>query len=340
MTGISSSFWKGRSVFVTGATGLLGTWLVRALVHRGAQVVALVRDRSGRRGSFRNEWPDGVVTVTGCVTDSELMANALTTYSIETVFHLAAQALIGVAEEDPANTLDVNVRGTWTVLEASRSTSQCQVLVASSGKAYGDTEADVHTEDLPLQGRHPYDVSKSCADLIATMYATAYGLPTGIVRSGNLFGGGDLNFSRTVPGAILATLRGEPFVIRSDGKAVRDYLYVEDAVDAYLLLAEHLAHDSSLRGQSFNFCEQQTFTVLEIAELVLRMVGRTDLHPVILGLSSAGHRPRRLSVEKASRVLRWRPRHGMEEGLRHSIDWYREYLNSLEGERLQTAVAS
>ena len=325
-------------MFVTGGSGLLGTWLIPALVRRGAEVATLVRDGSQRSAMFQNQWPDTVGRVQGTVTDYGLIKSVIVDHSVDTIFHLAAQSLVGVAEQDPAGTLDVNVRGTWTILEASRVTRQCQVLVASSGKAYGESASVPYKEDYPLRGNYPYDVSKSCVDLISTMYATAYGLRTGIMRCGNLFGGGDLNFSRSIPGVILATLRGKPFVIRSDGKAIRDYLYVEDAVDAYLLLAERLAEDDSLRGQAFNFGLEQRLTVLEIAEAVLRISGFEDLKPIVLGTGPRESQERCLSTEKARRVLRWSPRYGMEEGLHNSIRWYAEYLTHLDREHSRSAT--
>jgi CDP-glucose 4,6-dehydratase len=337
---IATAFWQDRSVFVTGGSGLLGSWLIPALVFRGAKVAALVREGSGRSATFQDAWPDAVARVPGEVTDYDLMRSVMADYSVDTTFHLAAQSLVGAARQDPAGTLDVNVRGTWTILEAARATRQCQVLVASSGKAYGEDSGLAYAEDCPLRGRSPYDVSKSCADLISSMYAAAYDLPTGIVRSGNLFGGGDLNFSRSIPGVIRATLRGEPFVIRSDGKATRCFLYVEDAVDAYLLLAERLAEDRSLRGQAFNFGSQQSWSVLEIAEMVLRIAGRQDLEPIILGTASEEAPEQRLSTEKARRVLQWFPRFGMEEGLHKCFDWYAQHFARLDREHACPAVAS
>jgi CDP-glucose 4,6-dehydratase len=327
-------------VFVTGGSGLLGSWLIPALVRRGAKVAALVREGSERNGTFQDAWPGVVSRVPGDVTDYDLMRSVIADYSVDTTFHLAAQSLVGRAQQDPAGTLDVNVRGTWAILEAARATRKCQVLVASSSRAYGENSGLPYTEECPLRGRSPYDVSKSCADLISSMYATAYDLPTGIVRSGNLFGGGDFNFSRSIPGVIRATLRGEPFVIRSDGKATRCFLYVEDAVEAYLLLAERLAEDRSLRGQAFNFGLERSWSVLEIAEVVLRIGGRQDLQPIILGAASEEAPNQRLSMEKARRVLQWFPRFEMEEGLQKCVDWYAQHLPRLNPEHACPAIAS
>jgi len=233
---------------------------------------------------------------------------------------------VGVAKVDPVGTLEANVRGTWMLLEAARQAGVRQVLVASSDKAYGPSDRLPYHEDYPLQGRFPYDVSKSCADLITTMYARTFGLRAAIVRCGNLFGGGDLNFSRLIPGVILATLRGENFLIRSDGLFVRDFLYVEDAADAYLRLAEHLAADESLAGEAFNFGLELRPTMLDLTLRVLQMMGRADLRPIVQNVASAEIREQYLDASKARARLGWAPRYGMDEGLRRTIDWYREHL--------------
>jgi CDP-glucose 4,6-dehydratase len=267
------------------------------------------------------------MTVHGDVTDLGLIRSIITDNSVDTVFHLAAQTLTGAARQDPAGTLDVNVRGTWTVLEAARLTRQCQVLVASSGHVYGEGGTLPYVEESPLRGVYPYDVSKSCAELICTMYAATYALPTGILRFANLFGGRDDNFSRAIPGVIIAAIHGESFVIRSDGKAVRDYLYVEDATDALLRLAETLAQDRSLSGEAFNVSLELKMTVLEVVEAVLRVMRRTELKPTVLAATTPEIREQCLSAEKARRVLQWSPRYGMEEGLRETVRWY---LNELD----------
>jgi len=309
---------------------LLGSWVVPELVRRGAHVVALVRDGVPRGLLVRDGWLDRVATVRGSLADDGLMLRAFAEYSIDTVFHLGAQTLVGVAKVDPVGTLEANVRGTWILLDAARRAGVKQVLVASSDKAYGDSPNLPYREDHPLQGRFPYDVSKSCTDLVTTMYARTFGLRTAIVRCGNLFGGGDLNFSRLIPGAIRATLNGEPFLIRSDGKFVRDFLYVEDAAEAYLALAERLAADESLAGEAFNFGLEMRPTMLELVEKILAMMGRADLRPVVQNIASAEIREQYLDAGKARTRLGWKPRFGMDEGLRRTIEWYREFL--AEGE--------
>lgn len=321
-----TSSWHGKNVFVTGATGLLGGWLVPELVRRGASVVALVRDGAPRSRLAHDGWLDRIATVRGSLTSEGLVRRTLAEYGIDTIFHLGAQTLVGVAKVDPVGTLESNVRGTWMLLDAARECKVARVLVASSDKAYGGSDRLPYLEDHPLQGSFPYDVSKSCTDLITTMYARTYGLPAVIARCGNLFGGGDLNFSRLVPGVILATLRGERFLIRSDGKFVRDFLYVEDAAEAYITLAERLAEDAALAGEAFNFGLELRPTMLDLVEKVLGMMGRPDLLPVVQNIASAEIREQYLDAGKARTRLNWSASHGLDEGLRRTIDWYRDFL--------------
>ena len=323
---MSDSFWAARPVFVTGATGLMGSWLLRQLLDQGADVVALVRDGAPRSIAMESGLLNRVATVHGDLENFNLMRRSLAEYSIDTVFHLAAQPLVGVAKLDPLSTLEVNVRGTWNVLEAARLCGVRQLVIASSDKAYGESPDLPYLETHPLQGRYPYDVSKSCADLISKMYATTYRLPVGVMRCANLFGGGDLNFSRTIPGVIQATLKGERFVIRSDGKFVRDFLYVKDAANAYLRVAEGLAADRSLAGEAFNFGLGLKLTVLQLTEVVLKMLGRTDLEPIVENRASFEIREQYLSSEKAQKMLGWKPAYTLVEGLEETIEWYRLYL--------------
>lgn len=328
---MSPGFWRDRSVLVTGASGLLGGWLVKELVERGSLVTALVRDSEPRSMLAREGWIHRIVVVRGSVEDAPLLRRTMAEYQIRTVFHLAAQTQVGVAKADPVSTLEANVRGTWTVLEAARLGEVGEVVVASSDKAYGASEELPYVETHPMQGQYPYDVSKSCADLISTMYAATYGLRTGITRCGNLFGGGDLNFGRTVPGLVKATLDNEPFVIRSDGTFVRDFLYVKDAVLAYMTLAEHLSTDESLAGAAFNFSLEERLTVLDIVERVLTMMDRRDLEPVIQNRATAEIREQYMSAAKARQVLGWSPRYGLDRGLQETIEWYRAFFEQRGG---------
>jgi CDP-glucose 4,6-dehydratase len=260
------------------------------------------------------------------VCDQTLLERALGEYEIDTVIHLAAQTIVGVANRNPVATFQTNIQGTWSLLEACRRSPQVrQIVVASSDKAYGDQEALPYTEEAPLQGRHPYDVSKSCADLIAHTYAHSFGLPVVITRCGNFYGGGDLNWNRIVPGTIRSILRGQRPVIRSDGNYIRDYFYVEDGAAAYMLLAERLAENPALRGEAFNFSNELQMTVLELVQEILRRMG-SALTPEIRCEASNEIRHQYLSAEKARRVLGWRPLFTLDEGLERTIAWYREFF--------------
>ena len=321
-----ASFWKGKTVFVTGATGLMGSWLVKALLHEEAEVVGLVRDQSPKSLLAQEKLLQRIAVVHGDLESLPTMRRAIAEYQPHTVFHLAAQPLVQVAKLDPVGTLRANVAGTWNLLEACRLAGKSNVVVASSDKAYGANQNLPYRETFPLQGRYPYDVSKSCADLITQMYSATYGVRTAIARCGNLFGGGDLNFSRTIPGVIQATLANERFVIRSDGKFVRDFLYVKDAADAYLTLGEHLAKDETLSGEAFNFSIGQRFTVLDIVNMVLKLMARTDLEPVIQNNASSEIREQYLDTSKAREQLGWKSKYGMEDALRETITWYQPQL--------------
>ncbi len=326
-TGPDNKFWLDRRVFVTGATGLLGSWLTRALNERGADVVVLIRDWVPESELLTSGTVHGTTVVRGDLTDLDLMERVLNEYEVKTVFHAAAQTIVGTANRGPISTFEANIEGTWCLLEAARRSSLIeQVVVASSDKAYGTHEKLPYSEDAPLQGRHPYDVSKSCADLISQSYAYTYGLPVTITRCGNLFGGGDLNWNRLIPGTIRSAIRGESPVIRSDGTYIRDYFYVEDAAAAYIGLAEKLAADSSLKGHAFNFSNEVQLTVLDMTRKVLELVGRTDLEPTILGEAQNEIPHQYLSADKARQVLDWRSEFSIDEGLRRTIDWYRAFL--------------
>ncbi len=322
----SPSFWRDRPVFVTGATGLVGGCVVRDLVGAGAEVVCLVRDWVPRSELVAAGFLDRVRVVRGDVRDQELLERALGEYEVTTVIHLAAQTIVGVANRNPVSTLDTNVRGTWTLLEACRrSPAVQQIVVASSDKAYGDQDVLPYREDAPVLGRHPYDVSKSCADLVAQMYAKTYRLPVSVTRCGNFFGGGDLNWSRLVPGTIRSVIRGERPVIRSDGQFVRDYLFVDDGARAYLLLAEQLGARPELGGEVFNFSYESRMTVLDLVKRVLGVMGST-LEPEIRNEASNEIRDQSLDASKARRMLRWTPAFDLDEGLRATAEWYREYF--------------
>jgi CDP-glucose 4,6-dehydratase len=324
---MSESFWKHRPTFVTGGTGLLGSWLVARLADSGADVVCLVRDWVPQSEIVRSGTLDRVRVVRGDVRDQALLERCLGEYEIDTVFHLAAQTIVGIANRNPVSTFESNIQGTWALLEAARrSPAVKQIVTASSDKAYGGQETLPYDEKTPLEGRHPYDVSKSCADLIAQAYAISYGLPVSITRCGNFYGGGDLNWNRIVPGTIRSLVIGQRPVIRSDGQYVRDYFYVEDGAAAYMLLAERLRSDAALAGMAFNFSNELQVTVLELVRRILRAM-QSRLEPDIRNEASNEIRHQYLSAERARRLLNWSPLFTLEEGLARSIAWYREFLS-------------
>lgn len=323
---MSAAFWNHRPVMVTGATGLVGSWLVKRLVATGADVLCLVRDWIPNSELVRSNTIDRVRVVRGDVCDQDLLERAMGEYEIDTVFHLAAQTIVGIANRNPISTFEANIQGTWALLEAARrSPSVKQTILASSDKAYGDQDELPYDESAPLEGRHPYDVSKSCADLIAQTYANTYKLPVGITRCGNFYGGGDLNWNRIVPGTIRSIVNGQRPVIRSDGQYVRDYFYVEDGAAAYMRLAEALAADRSLAGEAFNFSNELQITVSELVRRILERMG-SELTPDIRNEASNEIRLQYLSAAKARERLSWSPEFTLEQGLDATIGWYKEFL--------------
>ncbi len=319
-------FWRDRPVLVTGCTGLLGSWLTSVLVKLGAAVTGLVRDWVPQSLLVRSGIIECINMVTGSVGDPPLMDRIFAEYEIDTCFHLAAQTVVGIATRSPISTFETNIRGTWTVLEAARRwPGTGRVIVASSDKAYGIQPRLPYTEDTPLQGMHPYDVSKSCADLIAHAYAHTYNLPVAVTRCGNLYGGGDLNWNRIVPGTMRSVLRGERPVIRSDGSMRRDYIYVLDIVDAYLTLAEAM-DEKSLHGQAFNFGMDAPLRVDELVRKIIAISDHPHLTPIVESRELQEIPDQYLSSEKAYQVLGWQPQFTLEEGLRQTLDWYREFL--------------
>jgi CDP-glucose 4,6-dehydratase len=323
-----TSFWRDRPTLVTGGTGLVGSWLVRSLIRQGASVVCLVRDWVPQSELVRGRLIDQVKVVRGDIRDSGLVERALGEHEINTVFHLAAQTIVGIANRNPLSTFETNIQGAWVLLEACRrSPTVKQIVVASSDKAYGEQETLPYSELTPLQGNHPYDVSKSCADLIAHAYYVTYGLPVAITRCGNFYGGGDLNWNRIVPGTIRSVLRGERPIIRSDGQHIRDYFYVEDGAAAYMLLAERLAACPNVAGEAFNFSNEIHVTVLELLDRLLKAMG-SNLQPDIRNEASNEIREQHLSAAKAREVLDWRPLFDLDQGLALTIEWYREFLRS------------
>ena len=321
--------WEGRNVFVTGATGLVGSWLVPRLLGAGAHVSVLVRDWDPESELLRSGTVSRCRVVSGRLEEVIDLERALADHEIESVLHLGAQTLVGTALRSPLATFEANIRGTYNLLEACRrqATLVKRVLVASSDKAYGTAPVLPYTEESPLRGEHPYDASKSCTDVLARCYAVTYGLPVTIARCGNIFGGADLNWSRIVPGTIRSVLKGERPVLRSDGTFVRDYLYVEDVVDAYLLLSER-AGEEGVRGQAFNFGPNRPLTVLAMTTAILRLLKREDLSPVILDEATAEIHDQFLDGEKARRVLGFMPKWTLDDALAATISWYRAYFGT------------
>jgi CDP-glucose 4,6-dehydratase len=323
------SFWRDRNVFVTGATGLLGSWLSEELVRREANVTCLVRDWVPASRFVVDRTPDRVNLVRGELEDYDLLLRALNEHEIDSVFHLGAQTIVGTAARSPLSTFEANIRGTWNLLEAARQCSRLvqRVVVASSDKAYGDHAHLPYTEDTPLQGRFPYDVSKSCTDLISLSYFHTYETPVVVTRCGNLFGGGDLNFNRLVPGTIRSALRGESPIVRSDGSLIRDYFYVGDAVEAYLQLAEAVPAPE-LSGQAFNFGTETPTSVLDLVAKITAAAGVPDLAPTILDEASSEIEKQFLDCAKARSLLGWKPRFTLDDSLRETVDWYRDWLEA------------
>jgi len=323
-----TSFWQDRTTLVTGATGLLGGWLIKRLLNVGADIVCLLRDWVPQSELVRSSLIETVKVIRGDIREQELLERVLGEYEIEIVFHLAAQTIVGIANRNPLSTFSTNIGGTWALLEACRRSPKVRsIVIASSDKAYGEQDKLPYDETTSLQGRHPYDVSKSCADLLAQSYYSTFKLPVAITRCGNFYGGGDLNWNRIVPGTIRSIIRGQQPLIRSDGKFVRDYFYIEDAAAAYTLLAEKVAENPKLHGEAFNFSNETPASVVEIVERITRLMD-SSLKPVILNEASNEITEQYLSSSKAHRMLKWKPLVTLDEGLSRTISWYRDFLSN------------
>lgn len=326
--------WQDKPVFITGVTGFLGSWLAAELVELGADVVGLVRDKVPQSMLHTSGTDQHIKMVRGELCDYALLERTIAEYEVHTIFHLAAQTIVGIANRAPLYTFETNIRGSYMLLEAARKNPTVKaVVVASSEKAYGGRHALPLREVMPLQGLHPYDVSKSCADLLAQTYAHSYGLPVATTRCSNLYGGGDLNWNRLLPGTIRSVLRGEAPVIRSDGTFMRDYLYVEDAVRGYLMVAQKLAETamssenvSAISGEGFNFGKGQPNTALDVVKTIIKLSDSPHLEPIILDSVKNEIKDEYLSAEKAKNELGWEPVDTLETGLAKTIRWYRDFL--------------
>lgn len=318
--------WRNKSVFVTGCTGLLGSWLTKSLVERGANVTGLIRDWVPGSNLIWSGFEKRINIVRGEIEDYLLLERIINEYEIEIVFHLAAQTIVSIANRNPISTFDSNIKGTWNLLEGCRRNPTVKkIIIASSDKAYGEQTKLPYDENTPLQGNHPYDVSKSCTDLIAYTYFHTYNLPVCITRCGNFFGGGDLNFNRIIPGTIRSVIFNERPIIRGDGSYIRDYIYILDAVEAYILLAEKM-NELNILGESFNFSNEIQITVLEITKKILQLIDRKDLEPVILNQVTGEIKHQYLSAKKAKNILNWKPLYTLEKGLKETIEWYKKYF--------------
>ena len=323
---ITDSFWLDRPVFVTGCTGILGSWLTIALVDAGAAVTGLIRDEVPFSHLRRSGYQNRIRVVRGDVTNYELVERALNEYEIDTVFHLAAQTIVPIANRAPLSTFETNIKGTWTVVEAARRAPRVnRIVVASSDKAYGVHETLPYTEADALRGCHPYDVSKACADRIARTYAITYDLPVAVTRCANLYGGGDLNWSRLIPGTIRSVIRQRRPVIRSDGTLVRDYLYIPDAVAGYMKLAEHIG-DPKVTGEAFNFGMDDPKSVMEVVQTIIDESDQPSIEPRVVGKAENEIQAQYLDSSKAKKLLGWAPQHSLRVGLRETLSWYYEFL--------------
>jgi CDP-glucose 4,6-dehydratase len=321
--------WKGKNVLVSGADGFIASWIAKELIARGTNVITIVMDIKKPRISLDLLGiRDKITVVQGNITDYDIVQRVLNEYSIDTCFHLAAQAIVGIANKSPISTFDSNIKGTWTILEAVRNSKSVErVIVASSDKAYGDQKKLPYTEDMSLLGSYPYDASKVCTDVLSRCFAKTYGLPIAVTRCANVYGGADLHMERIVPGTICSVLRGETPIIRSDGTPKRDYVYIKDVVNAYLVLAENLGR-KDVRGEAFNFGSEKPISVLELFNKIIKLCGK-DVKPKILNEAKNEIQCQYLSTEKAKKLLGWSIKFSLDEGLKETVQWYKEYLKKL-----------
>lgn len=321
-----NDFWKDRNVFITGCTGLLGSHLTQVLVEKRANIVGLVRDLVPKSDLVQSGTFDQINIVRGCVEDYYAVERAINEYEIDTVFHLAAQTIVRTANRNPLSTFESNIKGTWCILEACRRVPTVKrIVIASSDKAYGEQDKLPYDENAPLIGSHPYDVSKSCADLISLTYYSTYKLPVCVTRCGNFYGPGDLNFNRLVPGTIHSVLNNEAPVIRSDGTCIRDYFYVKDGALAYIHLAEKM-EDPKIHGEALNFSNELQISVIEMTNKILKLMNRKDLKPIILNEATNEIKHQYLSAKKARKLLGWKPKYALNTGLEETIEWYKQFF--------------
>ena len=317
------NFWRGKRVLITGYEGFLGSHLTRNLLNYHAEIWGLDIRTYRKQTILSPEELKRVNIIKGSVEKISLVSQIIKENKINFIFHLAAKSLVNECLTKPVRGFATNIKGTWNVLEAVRNNKEVEgVIIASSDKAYGSCRNLPYSEDTPLQGNHPYDVSKSCADLIAYTYYHTFGVPVAITRCGNIYGPGDFNFSRIVPDAIRCALTERTLLIRSDGKFVRDYVYVDDIVNGYILLAEKVQR-LKLSGEAFNFSNGSPVSVLELVKKIYKIAGK-KMNYKILGTAKYEIRNQYLSAEKAEKLLEWRSKYSLEEGLKKTIGWYKE----------------
>lgn len=321
-------YWEDKNVFITGGTGLLGPWLIKELLCQKANVFVLVREEIVNSLFFLENLNKKVNLINGDLLDLQLLQRVLNEFDINTVFHLGAQAIVGIANRSPLSTFRSNIEGTWNLLESCRLSPWVKkIIVASSDKAYGEQKILPYTENTALQGKHPYDVSKSCADLISQSYFHTYNLPVCVTRCGNFFGGGDLHFNRIIPGTIKSILNNQDPIIRSNGLFIRDYIYVKDVVDAYLSLAEKM-DDKNIIGQCFNFSTDQPFNVIEIVQEIIDLMEVNNLKPVIQNQATNEIPEQHLCSQKAKEILGWQAKYGVKFGLKETVEWYKSFFEN------------
>jgi CDP-glucose 4,6-dehydratase len=327
----NQKYWSDKRVLVTGATGMVGSWLTRWLVEAGAYTVALVSDMDPQTELVRSGFINRINVMNGRLENYDDVERAINNHEVDTVFHLGAQPIVGAAHRSPRHTFESNIQGTWNILDACRVVSPLvkRIVVASSDKAYGTQPNLPYTEDMSMNGDHPYEVSKSCTDLISVTYARTYGLPVTIARCGNIYGGGDLNWNRIVPGTFRSLIRKEQPILRSDGTFVRDYLHVDDIVSAYLLLGEHTDKPEFI-GQGFNFSDESPLTVMDIYKAICSAAGQPNTAPSILNSAVGEIKDQFLDSTKAHNLLGWHAQVSLADGLAKSYDWY---VALLEGSR-------
>ena len=321
-----SEFWEGRKVFITGCSGLIGSWLTKSLIEKGAEVTGLVRDFVPNSNFNKLGLDKKINIVNGDIQDINTVRRAMGEYHTDTVFHLAAQPLVQLAFKDPVSTFKANIEGTWNILDSCRKLDINRVILASSDKAYGTHEKLPYDETFALNGRFPYDATKTCADVLAQTYFNTYGLPIGITRCGNIFGGGDLNFDRIIPETIKNLIHDKNPVIRSDGQFIREFFYVKDVADAYTTLAENL-HKDGVKGEAFNFGSEEPIKIIDLVNKIIEVSGKTNLQPEILNKAKAEIVAQYLTSEKAKRVLNWEPKYNLDKGLKETYEWYNQFFN-------------